>query len=625
MKLISVEVTGEIGCKYEFEKINVILGDNNSGKSTLIKLILYCLGAPIKSFIEEIEKEKLCESVTLEIEFKTRKQIRIIRKLPASDAILVTPIKSNEELVNDEIVVYSVSEFSDYLLENEGYSIDKIAYAKNKMASFRFYFLLRAIYVDQDTVAHNILSDLDMGHDYFTGQPIIKKSIIEKLLGKDNTELQKIRVLIQELNKIQNDLNTQISFLNNQKSTLEEKNDMVMSKVDLELLKISEEKDDLVNAEYEKVCKVKNLNDVQISNDLFLHQKQLKEKVEQDQIIKLEINDLENVIKSLTADSAALNYKIAAKDVLEDLPILYCPNCLSELSEETIKKGLCENCHKKTIEEKIMNSATMKKTLNDSIFEAGELLQIKRNNLQYNRDQITDLEKKIREEKKNIFTENQYKNNLIQDAIFDIKHRLEYLIKQENVLLHYRKIKNDLENSKRERGAILEQLKEYQEQLLKADNKASLAMGHYDMFLHKFSAYLGKMFKEITACGFDDNYMPLIDNNKISLVASASLKVAIRLTYILALFNTATDNEKNAHLGILLLDSPKDKDLDDYRFAKYLEAISEECNGQIVITGSLSDKEIYKEKLKDAKFFDELTTDSKLLKKKNRGIDMILT
>lgn len=617
MNLNSITVSGEIGCRYEFDKVNVLLGDNNSGKSTLIKLILFCLGAPIKSFIDEISRDGVCDTVTLEITFKSGKQVRLIRKLPISDAILVTPIKDNEELVNGEIVVFSTSEFSDYLLENEGYSIDKITYAKNKTASFRFYFLLRAVYVDQDTTAHNVLSDLDMGQDYFTGQPIIKKSIIEKLLGKDNSELQRIRALIQELSKSQSELTSEIAFLKGKKEELENKNDLLDNKIDIELIKIREEKELLDNVEYEKICQIKNLNDNIISSELLLNQKQLKAKIEKNQVLKLEISDLQNIINSLSEDAAMLNYKVAAKDILDELPILYCPNCLSELSEETLKKGLCDNCHKKTLEEKILNSAAMKKTLNDSIIEASELLQIKKNLLKLNHSEIENLEKNIREEKKKLFTDNCYDLNLIQEAISDIKQRLEYLINRENLLMQYSHIKFNLEKAKVERKEISEKLKNLQEELLLVDNKASSSLANQELFLNKFSLYLKRMFKEITKCGFDDNYMPLIDNNKISMVASASLKVAIRITYILALFNTMTNKNEDgySHLGFLLLDSPKDKDLDDYRFAKYLEIIEEECNGQLFITGSLSDKDLYHGKLKTAKFFEELTTDNKLLRK----------
>lgn len=613
MRLNRIVVAGDIGCEYEFGDINVLLGDNNSGKSTLVKLILFCLGAPINSFIDEISKKKLCNNVTLEVTLKNGRSVRIIRKLPISEAFLVTPIKCQEEIVNDEITVFNAEEFSDFLLESEGYSTEKIAYTKDKMASFRFYFLLRAIYVDQDTSAHSILSDLNMGQDYFTSQPIIKKSIVEKILGKDNSELQKIRIAMQELNKESATLGAEISFLKEQKEKLESMYSYEWRKLENDLLKIKEEKELLSNAEYEQLAKVKIINDKQTSSELVIKQKALNQKVENDQILKLQISDLENIIKSLDDDIVALNYKMAAKDILEELPILYCPNCLSELSEETIKRGLCENCHKKTVEEKILNNATLKKTLNDSIAEAQELLVVKKNILHQNRVEIDKLEKEIQKEKKRLFSESQCERNLIQDSINDVKQRLEFLIDKENVLKQYRKIKTDFEKSKERKKIISEKLKEHKEELLEADNKATKAMHNYNVFKGKFADYLKMLFTEIDKCSLDENYMPLIDDNKMTSVSSASLKVAIRITYILALL-ASNCGEDGSHVGFLLLDSPKDKDLDDYRFEKYLGIIGKECKGQILITGSVSDREIYKKELVNAKFFEELTTEQKLLK-----------
>lgn len=613
MRLNRIIVSGDIGCEYEFGDVNVLLGDNNSGKSTLMKLILFSLGAPINSFIDEISQKKLCNNVTLEVTLKNGRSIRIIRKLPTSEAFLVTPVKNEEEIVNDEITVYNAEEFSDFLLESEGYSTEKIAYTKDKMASFRFYFLLRALYVDQDTSAHSILSDLNMGQEYFTSQPIIKKSIVEKMLGKDNSELQRIRIAIQELNKENTTLTAEVSFLKEQNEKLENAYNYEWKKLDAELLKISEEKELLADAEYEQLSKVRTINNSQSSSELVLKQKVLKEKIENDQILKLEISDLENILKSLNEDVVALNIKIAAKDILEELPILYCPNCLSELSQDTVARGLCENCHKKTTEEKILNNATLKKTLNDSILEAQELLVVKRNVLHQNKAEIDRLEKEIQKERKRLFSESQVERNLIQESINDIKQRLEYLIEKESVLKQYRKSKIDLEMAKERKKAISESLKENREMLLTADTKATTAMLHYDSFKITFSEYLKTLFTEIDKCSLDENYMPLIDDNKMTMVSSASLKVAIRITYILALLNSNC-GEDGTHVGFLLLDSPKDKDLDDYRFEKYLGIIGKCCKGQILITGSVSDREIYKKELVNAKFFEELTTEKKLLR-----------
>jgi hypothetical protein len=278
-----------------------------------------------------------------------------------------------------------------------------------------------------------------------------------------------------------------------------------------------------------------------------------------------------------------------------------------------VKKGLCQNCNKKTVEEKILNNATLKKTLNDSILEAQELLVVKKNMLYQNRADIERLEGEIRKEKNQLFSESQLERNLLQESINSIKQRLEYLIEKENVLKQYRKNRIDLEYAKQRKKDIVEKLKESKEELLEADNKATIAMLHYDLFKQKFSDYLRTLFTEIETCSLDENFMPIIDQNKMSAVSSASLKVAIRITYILALLN-ANCGEDGTHVGFILLDSPKDKDLDDYRFEKYLGIIDQNCLGQILITGSVSDREIYKKKLTNANFFEELTTEKKLLR-----------
>ena len=617
MRLIKLKVNGQYGCEYKFEKTNVILGDNNTGKSTFLKLILYCLGTPIKSFIDEISKMGLSENVSLDLEFKTGKQVRILRNLPMSEAMIVTPIKDDKDIVNDEIVAFSAEEFSDYLLENEGYSLDKITYSKDKTATFRFYFLLRALYVDQDTSAQSILSDLDMGHDYFTSQPTIKKSIVEKLLGKDNSELQRIRLEIQNLSKKHTEMTERISFLTNEIQEIKEKNEINERKIEEELSEIRTEKELLTRKEYDKVAAIQTINDTSNNEINISLQKKLSDLYEQQQRINLELKDIEDVIKSLNNDMALLKYKVAAKDILEELPILYCPNCLSELSEETIKKGLCNNCHKKTIEEKVINNATLKKTISDSIIEAMEIQQLKQNNLEEVKREITNIQEEIRIKRQQMLAQNHEASDLIYQTIVEIKKRLEYLLKREHVLSKYKVINSELTNLKNSRKDISNELAELKKDLTKTDKKASLSMQYFDKFKENFNRYLHCMFEEISTCEFDENYMPIIDNTKITSVASASLKVAIRLSYVLALFNESLSKEETvtSHVGLLLLDSPKDKDLDNNRFDKYLEVVNNECAGQIIITGSISDEQSYKRNLTNATFFAPLRTDDKLLKK----------
>lgn len=59
MKIYNLNVNGELTLNSKFDGKNILLGENNTGKSTFVKLLLYALGVNINNFIEEIAKEKM--------------------------------------------------------------------------------------------------------------------------------------------------------------------------------------------------------------------------------------------------------------------------------------------------------------------------------------------------------------------------------------------------------------------------------------------------------------------------------------------------------------------------------------------------------------------------------------
>ena len=56
MWINSLKVTGECYLEYKFGATNILLGENGTGKSTFVKLLLYILGVDIPDFIDEITK-----------------------------------------------------------------------------------------------------------------------------------------------------------------------------------------------------------------------------------------------------------------------------------------------------------------------------------------------------------------------------------------------------------------------------------------------------------------------------------------------------------------------------------------------------------------------------------------
>ena len=54
MWINSLKVTGECYLEYKFGATNILLGENGTGKSTFVKLLLYILGVDLTDFIDEI-------------------------------------------------------------------------------------------------------------------------------------------------------------------------------------------------------------------------------------------------------------------------------------------------------------------------------------------------------------------------------------------------------------------------------------------------------------------------------------------------------------------------------------------------------------------------------------------
>lgn len=77
MWINSLKVTGECYLEYNFGATNILLGENGTGKSTFVKLLLYILGVDIPDFIDEITKYRLCDWACAEIQQSQRINLKL--------------------------------------------------------------------------------------------------------------------------------------------------------------------------------------------------------------------------------------------------------------------------------------------------------------------------------------------------------------------------------------------------------------------------------------------------------------------------------------------------------------------------------------------------------------------
>lgn len=620
MWIDSLKVTGEYYLEYTFGATNILLGENGTGKSTFVKLLLYILGVDIPDFIDEISKYRFCDWVCAEVTTKTNNKFRIMRKLPYADMIMVTPYE-NGMPNDDDILILNLEDYSNFLLEEEQYSKEKIGYGNGQQASFRYRFILRTAVVDQTTPHGKILANLGgSGNDYISNQGLINKAIIEEILKRNNSEEKRIRLELKSKEKERTSLRAKESLykeLLNQYSNADEKYPKRIDAVDKEMNQILQEKDNLSTQQYRTLVKLEHISDKNTEKEIVALRAELNKLKEKQTKAKLEMLDIEDVLKKLHVELKDLKSNIAATTILKDIPVTICPVCLSELNEMEIESGLCHNCKEHSKEDVLEKVAIYKKMVEDSIKEAKSLIE-------QNDVLLKDVNDEIREKTKKLnMLQEKYLNKLeeikepLECLIQEIKDKIDVVTGRYYRLSELRKNLVEKNRLTSEKDRLTQEIKILREELEEASKKSSNDI----LIFEKWKTLYEDIFKEIFSqtCSVSissEDYMPIINDNTMNRISSESMKLVARLSYVLSLYKLQSylENDIVNSVGLVMFDSPKDKDLDNDKYRKFLNIVANNSEGQVFLTGSVMEREIYEEAFDKGCFFNFLTEDDRLLK-----------
>lgn len=620
MWIDSLKVTGEYYLEYTFGATNILLGENGTGKSTFVKLLLYILGVDIPDFIDEISKYRFCDWVCAEITTKTNNKFRIMRKLPYADMIMVTPYE-NGMPNDDDILILNLEDYSNFLLDEEQYSKEKIGYGNGQQASFRYRFILRTAVVDQTTPHGKILASLGgSGNDYISNQGLINKAIIEEILKRNNSEEKRIRLELKSKEKERTSLRAKESLykeLLNEYSNADEKYPKRIDAVDKEMNRILQEKDNLSTQQYRTLVKLEHISDKNTEKEIVALRAELNKLKEKQTKAKLEMLDIEDVLKKLHAELKDLKSNIAATTILKDIPVTICPVCLSELNEMEIESGLCHNCKEHSKEDILEKVAIYKKMVEDSIKEAKSLIE-------QNDVLLKDVNDEIREKTKKLnVLQEKYLNKLeeikepLECLIQEIKDKIDVVTGRYYRLSELRKNLVEKNRLTSEKDRLTQEIKMLREELEEASKKSSNDI----LIFEKWKILYEDIFKEIFSqtCSVSissEDYMPIINDNTMNRISSESMKLVARLSYVLSLYKLQSylENDIVNSVGLVMFDSPKDKDLDNDKYRKFLKIVADNSEGQVFLTGSVMEREIYEEAFDKGCFFNFLTEDDRLLK-----------
>ena len=617
MKIYNLNVNGEFTLNCDFDDKNILLGENNTGKSTFVKLLLYALGVNINNFIEEIAKEGKCNAVSIAIQTKSNNQYIITRKLPYADIVNVFPIDENGTVITEEVLVFNLEEYSDFLLEEELYSKEVISYGQGKTASLRYYFLLRGAVVDQTTSHARILSNLSgEKNDYIASQPLINSAIIEKILSRNTAEIQRLRLSLKAKEKERSQISARIAFLSEIVSDkLHDNPDFpkTADKIRLAIEEINVESNLLSTEKYDVLTQLEHSADKQIEAEILRLKKALNIEKEKHTNITLNISDTLETQEKLKAELEAIKKRLAAQRVIFSIPVTICPICMSEIREET----LCEHCKDIDMQKIIDNLSGYKKMIDDSLKESDLLLKEYRKELSECNNKINGISKDLNDLKQTYLSKLESLRAPLEEIIGELKERIKTITKRKLALTDLLSYIQENEKNKDVRKQINEQYKELQDEFERASRKSAEDIKIVNAWVNYYEAIYNEIFdSSADEISISEEYMPIINGTEIHRISSESVKLVAQLAYIytLATLNDQLDTPMINHLGFMIFDSPKDKDLDMDKYKRFLSLLSRVGNIQIFLTGSILDEGAYKEAISNACYLPTLSEENRLLK-----------
>lgn len=340
--------------------INVIRGENSTGKSTIMELISYGLGADIKR--QHWKKEALsCDEVFIDLFLNKR---RFIFKRPIEDEGNKPPIYMKEGNYDDDSTSldgwhkygYKKTEkkvsFATRIFDVLGYD----QHVTSEDENLTVHQIFRLMYADQDTPASNIFRWEPLNYD----RDSMRLAIGEFLFGFDDLSIhglrQKLQIANRSFDKVDEELSSIYKILgktNINASTKSINKEIDELNKDLLIIeeKIKENKRESIKPGDKKLQKeAKRLNDeiLALSSSI--------EKIESSIVsITYDVQESEEFLKSLEFRKSSIKNAQATVNCLGLVDFEYCPSCLSKI-EENHDIACCSLC-KSEINTEIVNES----------------------------------------------------------------------------------------------------------------------------------------------------------------------------------------------------------------------------------------------------------------------------
>lgn len=590
------------GEKYHYESpelnkgINIILGDNGSGKSTFSYFIEYALGGKIKPF----EDDHVDSRYSLIIE-DTNNYVHIdllINDIPYS---LKRFINGKDIFVDNGKIVesypltrskQSTFIFSDWILHELNIPVFEL-----NLGAAHWYFnfndLFRLLNYDQNTEPRKIYKS-PVAENFIADSIIIRKSIFEILLGMSSADYFK---KLDDLKDATKKRDTSKAIFQNYAESHEISEDSeTLNNRKLEVIEqlesLEEERDNYLSKETtvdDKIGELSNIQSMLYNLEVDNSQKTVLLRTLQNEQIKVQ-----QLHRELEEEIQQIRKIIFTHDQLDLFSMEVCPFCMNK---KEVVKGICvcgSRFNDDDYEKFVYNSSEYedilsqkKKSITAITFAKDSYandIKVLNQEISRNKELIEEYTAKL----KTVIETAEFAGNTtvvddFNDKIFEAKEELlniNYALKTSE---EFEKLHDDLKSKESE----FEKTKGIYYAAKAAFDKNNA--NTIEQFNSVYNALLSKSSYESTLAFIDEDYMPFIDNREYKANSS---DVPKRLMYYFTILTLALKMPSVKHPRFLLIDTPEDSGIDTVHLNQNLELLMEAVNLGRQDDGSIKDFQV---------------------------------
>jgi len=565
------------GDNYKFESpelengINIIVGDNGSGKSTFSYFIDYGLGGTIKPFNRDNKTEKYREIATdsnnyivLEIEINSTKYS--LKRFIGHNDIFISDGENVEKFAINRHKEYAPKVFSDWLLEKLDITIFDVNLGA-KFWTFNFSDLFRLLYYDQDTEPKKIYKT-PSNDNFISDSIIIRKTIFEVLLGISSVEYFQRMNELKSAERLKGDakgryegflaLHSNINFEEESNST------SIIEEYEEQLKKLKHERDLYTkdNSEVnEKTLYLTTLQSELINLELDISNNKIKS-----QNINTEIYSIEKMYKELESEISDIKKTIFTHEQLNLFSMQVCPFCMNTKKDRKDGHCICgekfnENGYekfvynsseyKKILQHKEKSLKTIETALNSYNKEVSELNNQTEIKIKKSSELKTDLIQAVNSIE---FSGNAEFIDSLNDKMIEVKSNILEEKKKEGLISTYKLLKSTFESKNIDYENKLNAFKTAQNTFEKNNFKT----------IEEFNAVYNQLMINSSAkcekAEIDEDYMPILNDG---YYLNKSADVPKRLMYYFTILSLSLKLKNVKHPRFLLIDTPESVGIDE--------------------------------------------------------------